>query len=307
MTARIQHSLGAMRRLIQMTATRVTIYVEGRDLDPEFYSRICGTICVDHGLSYEIVVADRIASTGGGGKGVLLSLFQYLRKRGTLIDRTGPISKVVMFYVDKDTDDVFRTKRRSAHLVYTSGYCAENHLFCNGDLLSSIATAGSVDLGIVRNRIADPALWRKNAATRWRGWIALCLTAHKYRLGGRSSYSVDHDTIASRVNVPNLAVCQTDLQVRSGATANDFIQVMNWAKSKVDAAIRLGEHDLIFKGKWYAVFVMYELDQINLTNGPINRNGAKDRLIGSLMATLSFNDAWAEHYKEPLRRAISAM
>ena len=306
MTTRVGHSLGAMRRLVQMSGKRVLIYVEGRDLDPDFYSRLCRGICLERELAYEIFVADRIAGDGGG-KGVLIRLFEFLRNKGALVDRSGPTSKLVMFYVDKDTDDVFRQRRRSGHIVYTSYYCLENHLFCEGELLAGIATAGSIDLEIVRSRIPDPIQWRRNAAARWRDWIVLCLTAQRLRLPGQASYSVNHAAVDSNVNPASLVTCQTDLQTRSRLPANQFNRMLAWARNRVDRSIRLGEHDGLFKGKWYLVFVQYELDQIALAHGPINRNGARDRLMGSLITTLRFGEPWAEHYKEPLRRAIAAL
>jgi hypothetical protein len=307
MTSRIKHSLGGMRRLLQMTAKRVSIFVEGRDLDPNFYSRLCGPVCRERGLPYEIIIADRITG-GGGGKSALVNFFELLRRKKALLDRTGPISKVVMFYVDKDTDDIFRTKRRSGHVVYTSRFCVENHLFCEGDLAASIATGGSVDLEVLRARIPNPELWRRNAAVRWQEWIALCLTAQKLRLAGQVSYSVNHSSVDSRVNPANLATCLADLQTRSGKSAPDFNRIITWARNIANRYIRQGEHDLVFKGKWYVVFAMHELEQVALAVvDPINLNGAKDRLIGSLIATVRFDDAWAEHFREPLRRAINAL
>ncbi len=307
MTSRVGHSLGAMRRLMQLSRNRVFIYVEGRDLDPYFYGCICGPICNQHGLRYEIIVADRI-SGGGGGKSIIIRLFEYLRGKGALLDRTGPVSKLAMFYVDKDTDDVFRCRRKSGHIVYTTHYCAENHLFCDGDLCAGIAAAGSVDLGIVRARITDPAQWRRISAVQWRDWIVLCLAAHKLRLRGPVSYSANHSSTISAVNPANLIMCRADLQTRSGLPVTDFNRILRWAEALVDRSIHLGTHDRLFKGKWYVYFVLYELDQIERAHhSPINRNGAKDRLMGSLSATVPFNDTWAERYKEPLQLAIEAL
>jgi hypothetical protein len=305
MTTRIKHSPGAVRRLIQMTAARVTIFVEGRDLDPDFYSRLCGPVCHEQGVSYEIIIADRIAG-GGGGKGVLINFFETLRRKKVLFDRTGPVSKLVMFYVDKDVEDIFRTKRRSGHLVYTSRFCVENHIFFEGDLTASLATAGSLDQQKIQNRIPDPELWRRHAAESWREWIALCLAAHKLRLGGESSYSVDHASIDSRVNTINLAKCRVDLQVRSGKSVSDFNAIVTWATKLVDRCLWQGEHDRIFKGKWYPVFAMHELEQA-AAGEPFNKNGAKDRLIGSLISTMRFDDSWTEHFRQPLRAAMSVL
>jgi hypothetical protein len=306
MTTRVGHSVKAMRRLIQMSGNRVFIFVEGRELDPDFYSRLCRTICVERGLAYQIIVADRIMGAGGG-KPILLRLFEHLRRKRALIDRSGPNSKLVMFYLDKDTDDIFRKMRRSEHVVYTRYYCVENHLFCEGELLAGIATAGSVDLELVHRRIPNPILWRRNAAVQWRNWLVLCLVAQRLGLGGRASYSVNHDTVNEKVNSANLRICEADLQARSGLSAHQFNLMITWAQSRVDRSISAGEHERIFKGKWYVVFALYELKQIGLTDGPINERGAKDRLVGNLIATLRFDGPWAEHYKEPLRRTIGLL
>jgi hypothetical protein len=308
MTTRIGHSLGAMRRLIQMLPSRVFIYVEGRDVDPNFYSRLLGPICSDRGLPYEIIIADRVVGGGGGGgKTVLIRLLNYLRLKNSLIDRSSGISKLVMFYLDKDTDDIFRKKCRSNHLVYTVHYCVENHLFIEGDLISSIATAGSVDVQLVRRRIANLNTWRRGAAVAWRNWIVLCLVAQRLRISGQASYSANHDTVNSKVNPPNLAACELDLQTRSALNATQFAEMVNWARRRVDRVIHDGTHDLLFKGKWYVHFALNELNQIATTHGPVNQNGANHRLVGSLVSTIRFDEQWAEHYKEPFRRAIASL
>lgn len=306
MTTRVGHSLGAMRRYIQMSRHRVFIYVEGRDLDRVFYGRLCGPILAEQGLSHEIIVADRIAG-GGGGKDVLIRLFDYLRRRKALIDRSGPDAKLVMVYIDKDTDDVFRTMRRSPNLIYTRYYCAENELFCEGDLSSSIAIAGSLDPGIVATQIPDPGTWRRAAAADWRDWIVLCLSAQRLRMGGPATYSVKHDTTTSNVNATNIVRCEAELRARSGLSALSFTEVLGWAKRCVDRTFRRGDHDRLFKGKWYALFAMHELDRLAAAHGPINRNGAKDRLMGGLVASVPFDGLWSEHYRAPLRKNLKAL
>jgi hypothetical protein len=304
--SRLGHSIGGMRRLFQLSGVRVTICVEGRDLDENFYSRICGPICSEQGLQYEIVVADRIGGSGGG-KGKLTRLFEHLRRNGALLDHSGTVSKLVMFYLDKDTDDIFRTRRRSDHIVYTSNYCAENHLYCDGDLIGGIAAAGSIDPQIVQNRILDCTRWRRNSVVQWRAWIELCLIAQKLRIGARASYSVNHATVTSNVNVTNLATCLTDLQVRSGLATHQFNTLRTWAANLVNRSFRNGQHDRIFKGKWYSVFTTHEVQEIGRLHPPINLNGATERLVGYLSATLKLDAPWTEHYKTPLRRRIAAM
>jgi hypothetical protein len=306
MSSRTAHSFGGMRRYIQVSRTQTFLFVEGRDLDPDVYGRICGQVCRDSGKTYEIVVADRIIGDGGG-KGALIRFFEYLRDSGSLVDRSQTDAKLAMFYLDKDVDDIFQTLRASDHVVYTVHYCIENHMFAEGDLVSSLATAGSVDQGVIRPRVPNPVLWRSTSAVRWREWVALCILARKLSLRHPAGYSR-----SSSINVPadsatdaaGLAACVAQMEILSGLVPADFQRKLAAAYRLVDAIYRRAEHDLLFKGKWYWFFVLRELE---LAYPLFNRNGAQDRLWGSLIATVNFDEPWVQHFREPLRDALARL
>src|SRR5216684_3889626 len=102
---------------MQMSATRVFIFVEGRNTDVFFYGEISRPVCEALGLEHEIVRADRVS--GSGGKQSLLALYTYLKTRDSLVDRSKATESWCLFYLDKDVDDILRQVLLSPHVVYT--------------------------------------------------------------------------------------------------------------------------------------------------------------------------------------------
>ena len=295
MSTRTAHSFGGMRRYIQQSRTQVFLFVEGRDLDPDIYARLCGPVCRASGKSHEIVVADRI-NGAGGGKGILTAFFEHLRDCNSLIDHSQPDAKLAMFYLDKDIDDVLKTLRSSNHIVYTEYHCIENHLFAEGDLVSSLATSGSVDAAVIRPRVPNATLWRNASAGHWRDWVALCVLAAKLLLRHPASFRIPsplNTPADSPTDAGALAVAVAEMEVSSGLDAANFQRKLAAAYRLVDAIYGRGSHDLLFKGKWYSHFALRELE----VSSPIfNRNGAPDRMVGSLIATTNFEGPWSLHF-----------
>lgn len=307
MTSRVHHSFAGMRRLMLLSQHGVFLFVEGRDLDPDVYSRICGAVCKEARRDYEIVIADRIAG-GGGGKNILTHFFEYLRDSGSLIDRSQTPAKIAMFYLDKDADEFFRKLRSSDHIVYTKHYDIESHLFAEGDLVSSIATAGSVDIELVRAQLPDPARWRSQAALQWREWVALCLLARKLMLRGQASYSAYTSALNNPADAPSdpaiLAAHLAQMQAHCRLTPAEFHRKVASAYRLVDAVYARTQQYLLFKGKWYSVFAILLLER--LSRGLYNRHGAAERLVGSLIASTDFSGRWADFCREPLRKVLAA-
>jgi hypothetical protein len=92
----------------------------------------------------------------------------------------------------------------------------------------------------------------------------------------------------------------------SGLSNDEFQRHLTAARRLVKSIYQRSQHDILFKGKWYLAFARRELD--NASGGtPYNRNGAADRLFGGLLATTNFDAPWSEHFRQPLRLALSRM
>lgn len=301
---RLTHSLAGYRRAMQMSRNQIFAFVEGQT-DPYFYDRICESVCQPLGVSYEIRRAQELPG-GTGGKAALLALYEYLKRMSSLLDNFKDKSTGTIIFLDKDVDDLLRKQRRSEHIVYTKYYDLENHLYIHGDLGKAAAASASMERSLVVTRIGNYEQWRQTVAEQWKEWIKLCLFTRKRKINSECNYSV-----ASRINNPvhgpvdmiahhqRVAI----LESRSGLPPMKFRRAFRNISHFVDGLYARGEHDRIFKGKWYSIFLEQEIKNIAGVR-PINANGLVGRLPIALALTLNFDEPWAEHFKEPVRKLI---
>ena len=161
---------------MQMSTFSLFVFVEGLT-DRYIYSQIADSECRNLGTNFSLVTAEELLGSGGG-KAVLLSFFDYLKSRASLVDVFQSKTTASIFFLDKDVDDFLRRKRRSDHVVYTETYDIESYLFIHGDLCQATAASAPLDIGSVRTGIGDYNKWRYRAAVTWKNWVTLCLFAH---------------------------------------------------------------------------------------------------------------------------------
>jgi hypothetical protein len=154
----------------------VHFFVEGRQLDCYVYGKLARAVCGD--IPYRISRADQIPGAGGGGKSVLLRLYDSLRRAGTLVDNFKGHAQAVIFLVDKDIDDLSRRQKRSPHVIYTPTYDLEAVVFHHGDLIDAVAATCSLDESIVTSSVGHGATWLARAMSWWTAWLQLCCVAH---------------------------------------------------------------------------------------------------------------------------------
>lgn len=215
----------------------------------------------------------------------------------------------VIFFLDKDIDDILRTKLRSPHVVYTRYYDVENHLFTAADLAEAAAAAASFDRARIAGAIGNYQQWLARAAAVWKDWIKLCVFARKRNLGGEYNYSV-----ASRINNPltgptdpvALQLRLTQLQAATGLPPNKFKRSFGSVSKIVDDAFTSGSHDTVFKGKWYATFLTDEIKTVAAGRAYDENNLAK-RLVTALALTVNFDDPWANHFKQALAGIVDLL
>jgi hypothetical protein len=294
---------------MQMSKDQLFVFVEGRDIDPYFYARLCRPVCDEFGKSLEVVIADRLLGRGGG-KNVLIQFFKFLQSNGALSDRSYGVTKAAFFFLDKDVDDLFKRAIQSPHITYTRFYCVENHLFVHGNIQTSIAVAATLDPGPIQRQIPDASAWRQAVARMWVDWLALCLVAKRLSLTASASYSRARSAVNDPIDAPTdpaqFAGCVAAMKARTTMPANGFDRLLDAAANFADRTIGANDADKIFKGKWYVAFSEREASAAG-GRVPFNRNGFGDRLIAALLTTIDFDDPWTDHFRQPLRRLLSAL
>ena len=302
---RLRHSPSGYLRYMQMSRTQVFAFVEGKKIDPFFYGKVCDSVCQSVRVSYEICSARELPE-GAGGKQVLIGFFDYLRRESALINNFNGKNTKAIFFLDKDVDDFLGKQLCSEHVVYTEYYDVENYLFIEGDIGEAAAACASMDSQLVLSGLGDYEDWRRRVAERWKEWVKFCLFAVQRDIRCECNYGV-----TSRINAPlHEPVVQalyaqrlTMLKSASGLSSEQFERAFEQVARLVDDLYVRGEHDRIFKGKWYVILLEAEIKTIAGIR-PIDSKGLVSRLPSAIAVTLNFDNPWADYFKEPLRRLV---
>ena len=310
--SRLRHSFQAYRRSMQMSSDKVFVFVEGKT-DRYFYGKICESVCGQAGVPYRLASADELdqgttVATKTGGKTVLDNFFVYLRQSTCLADDFQGKKTVVLFFSDKDIDDLLRKQRRSPHVVYTRHYTIENEIFREGDIAEAAAAATSMDIQVVARGLGDQAKWREEVAELWKDWVKLCVFAKKREIRECNYGS------SSRVNSPLygpvdpilLSSVLATLEARSTLSSTDFALKYAKVSKYVDHIYANNQFDTIFSGKWYMNFLVERVKTI-AGNRAYDQEALPKRLRSSLTLTIDFQAPWAEHFKSPLREIVQLL
>ena len=214
---------------------------------------------------------------------------------------------VVLFYVDKDIDDILRICKRSQHLIYTQYYDLLNYIFEEGDIVTGAAAAASMDPQLLAPRLSVAHRWCQEAAEKWKEWVKLCIFVNKHSVHCESNYRVN-----SKVNKPPNDPVDTalyaaklqQLERASRLTGQAFLDKYEPVSRRVDKYYALGQHHRIFKGKWYAVLLVEDIKAIAGPKGYASK-GLRSKVPSTIMATLDFDQPWANHLRAPLESLVS--
>lgn len=304
---RPRHSYAGHLRLMQLSSSDLFIFVEGKRTDPYFYAGICASIPDLH-VRYEICTAVQLPGATGG-KQALLSFFFFLRQRKALVSSWAGQKTTCIFFLDKDVDDLQRTKKRSVHVVYTEYYDVQNYIFMHGNLLNGAASAASVDPVRLRVELSDAPRWCLRIAGLWREWISLCLGVLEERISCEANYRV-----VSRVqtrpcgptDAGRYAAVIRNVARRCGLPVAVFRRRLAAKTRKVDRYFASGQHHEIFKGKWFATVLADDIDRI-MAGRAYDIKGLSSRLTSSVAATLDFAEPWADHFRNPIHNVTSML
>jgi len=229
---------------------------------------------------------------GTGGKAKLLAYFRYLRRANSLCSTLGGKRTAVMFFLDKDVDDILRKRLRSPHLVYTDGYDMESYLYRFGDVPNAVAALIQQNPAAVTAVI--PGDWTVIAAEAWRHWIHLCLLARVINVNVATNYSV-----SSQINAPCDAACdhvryvarREAIRAATGLDVASFARIVRRLERTIVVRYQSGLHHTVFRGKWYAVFLRHWVSALTA------RTFSEEELSAILAASLPYDAPWSRQIR----------
>lgn len=249
---RLTHAPPAFLRSMQMSRSSVFFFVEGWS-DRYFYNQLVEPVCNEAAVGFEMYTAYELG--GVGGKAALLGFFEYLRRRRQLTSDLGGKRTAALFFLDKDVDDFMRTMKRSPHVLYTEYYDAENYLFVHGNLAQAAAAAAALEPTLLRQGLGNYNDWRRAAAAKWRPWVSLCLFTRLRNLNSAYAYgrkSTINRGPAGQTDAAALQQALAEIAASTRQNVDAFRRAMKRLERRVAALYNAGDHDRIFKGKWYA-------------------------------------------------------
>jgi hypothetical protein len=291
--SRLTHSIRAFLKSMQMSRVELFVFVEGK-ADRYFYERVCSHGHADSGVTYQVKTADELA-IGTVGKTALLDFFTYLRDRKLLAHSFKGKKLAALFIADKDVDDFLRTYKKSIHLIYTEFYHRENYPMRYSDLADVAADAASLDVPSVHAVLGNQDLWRRRAASEWKEWIKLCLVARRTQANCPSNYSQKsqiNNGPYGGVDQTRLANSRAALETASGLPTATFQRLWARVDGFVERMLKIGQHDRLFKGTWYASFLVEDIS-LAAAGRAYKSNGLEARLMDTAVSKLDFAGSWA--------------
>ena len=291
--------LPALLRRLQMSQTQVFYFVEGISSDLHIYDAVCRAGETGRIASHRVWRSNRIS--GSGGKAPMLAFYDYLRRSGRLHSQLGSRRTAVGFFMDKDIDDLRRSKRRSPHVIYTRSYDIEGHLYENCSIRAVVANCGDVT-DAVAGRIVGQNRWCQTTAERWRPWLELCILSDRLHLSCGCGYGRP-----SAVNNPPYGPAdQTEVTLmwsRVTQNARNHGHTAGYIQAQREAVARVVQkrfnderHGELFKGKWYSVVLAKLI--VDSARSPVTQL-SQSTVLAATKANVDYGGKWSA----PLRRA----
>ncbi len=294
----------SLLRAMQMSSIEIFAFVESPKHDPYFYGKLCEISLSSTGLYYKIMTAYDIPNSCEG-KTSLLDLFRYLSDRNSLIDNFKGKKTGIIFFLDKDIDDITNKKIESNHVIYTYFYCIENHLIENGDLKEGCAMATAMDPQVVSRSIGNQVAWLHDTAQKWKEWVKICVFA-KTILSEKCPYNYDRPSQINNPLTGSVDRSKYDLAIAALKNASGFPEDLfsieyEKVSNLVDSFYQKGEQGKLFKGNWHEYFLDDHLKRLSEeTSG--RKPGLGQTIFHCMAGTLDFKAAWARHFIKPIEK-----
>lgn len=300
MAKRLNYSPAAFIKTYRLSRANLHVFVEGRDVDPGFYSRIVESVVGNR--IYRLVRSDEIVGYGSG-KVALLAHFREMRRSRLLTGRSSTSAYALTYFLDKDVDDIESRRVRSPHVIYTRQIDVEAEIFFCGDIGAAVSAALYVDITRARLTVVDflPA-----AVRLWQEWVVLCLAGR--RMG---AHSVPNFSAFSQVNPTK---CKPEepgscdafvkrLATASGLSVIEARGVQSNARRVVDRRFRNGQALTLFKGKWLAELLSHECERVFPLE--YRRTSFKRVVMSCLLQSVDALDTRLDHLRRPVLQLLA--
>jgi hypothetical protein len=295
---RLVHPTSALIRVLQMSDSDIIVFIEGWN-DRFFYDQLVKVGCDSLGLNYQIRTAKEIGAVADG-KPALVSLFRVFKQRGVL-DGSKKNRASALFFLDKDVDELKGLIIASRHIQYTEYYNVENYYFIAGDLPRAVAASAALELDALRKWFGDLLAWRRAVAEAWRRWVELCLHATVYGLSCDCHFrtpSTINRGCSAQLDRTRYSKIFRGLRQASGLSSTKFSKQHATIRKTVQRYYSNGQHDALFNGKWYPVFIQAAVNA--WVKDRDFRHNFAPHIKESLLATIQFEGRWADGLRRPL-------
>lgn len=298
------HSMAGYIRSLQISRYQLFAFVEGIDVDPFFFGEVCRVACQARAVSYRVRPAKELPQAAGG-KRALIGFYRFAKSKDRLRFTLGGKTTVLMFYLDKDVDDLIHRLCRSRHICYTQYYDVQNHIFRHADLIRGIASAASVDPVELEENPQFSANWCESAARRWKDWIVLCLIGVRHGVPGPNYrvLSQVNSFLNGPVDAARYQAMKTQFGGHLGLNPVEMDCKIGLTAERVEKHLSCGTFDHVFKGKWYASILEADL-RVAFAGRAFQFDRFANRVPAALAATLNFSEPWAERFVGPLERLL---
>jgi hypothetical protein len=304
---RLRRSADALVRAAQMRRARLQIYTEGNMPDVYVYEKVARAVCASS-WDYVIITPKELPEGyAGTGKSCLRKWYNMMRRRKLLSMDFKSHGTQSAFIFDKDIDDIRRTKCRSPHVIYTTFYDIENHVYSAGGIADAVAAMFSLTHSQVSVVLANEEQWRLSAAERWKEWVVFSIASITLGvgLGGYASNSQIHKDFSKQHDLSLTRAAFDKIKQRASISASDVDRKLAGIRRIVDARYSRGRHDEVFKGKWYPTILEKDLAAAGFPVKSL-KGSFSSQLLSLLAHTLNPHEPWADFIRAPLEQLITS-
>lgn len=304
--SRLRHSQQGFVRYMQISGKPLFVFAEGKRNDRYVYGRLSRMACAETAIDYEVITSSELTGNSGG-KELLLNFYEFLFMSDALFSEFKGKKTGIIFFMDKDTDDILRQLVKSKHVIYTKYYDIENHIFRNSNFTRAASALAGLDERDLSDLIGEEDAWRRSCADRWKDWIKICLLCRKHNIEGCPNFRVSspvNQGITGQPDPQRIADYLSKARLQSGLSQRAFDRRYAAVSRRVERLFAENKHDLIFKGKWYSLFLVGDLLRKN-RGRDLNVKALHAGLTAAASVTMDFSAEWTNHFLVPLTALVA--